>query len=86
MHGVWFNWEFFLLCYGGYDWETGVVERGFCFRVRGAVAMLDFLCSEMGLWVVLRVRVWARGGGRWDVGIIFISCDFGGSKSLLHHS
>ena len=39
------------------------MEWGFCFEIRGALAMSRcFLGGEMGLSVVFRVRLWARGG------------------------
>ena len=39
------------------------MEWGFCFGVRGALAMSRFfLGGEMGLWVAFRVSLWARGG------------------------
>ena len=41
-------------------WNCGM---GFCFGVRGALAMSYFFPGrEMGQWVVFRVRLWARGG------------------------
>ena len=40
-----------------------IVERGFCFEVREALAMsCVFPGGEMGLWVAFWVRLWARGG------------------------
>ena len=37
------------------------MEWGFCFGVREALAMSwFFLGGEMGLWVVFRIRLWAR--------------------------
>ena len=53
--------SFFCFYLEGYDCELWSAD--FVSGLRGAFGRLGYLCGEMGLWVVLRVRAWARCGG-----------------------
>jgi len=58
------NYNIFIECFFSFFfWRVrcGIMEWGFCFGVREALAMSwFFLGGEMGLWVVFRIRLWAR--------------------------